>query len=407
MYDAIIFLYTEANKYSVHALLAALDVYEINLPTLLCKDLAQLYNAANRYENPLIVVSMNTIFFVEYFETLRKILSELPGTKVAGGPHPTGDPVGTLLLGFDYAFVGEGEHSLPEFVLGELPKGIVWRDGDSFYFTGRPKPVSLEEFPSFPWWRGIVSPIEITRGCCHGCKYCETPFIHGFPRHRPLHSVEHHIEAYVALGKRDVRFISPDSFDYPYFYELLQLPESYPVRLFIGSFPSEVRPEHVDEEKLKAMKEIVSNKRIVVGAQSGSERMLELMSRGHTVEDVIEASKLISSYGFVPEVDFIFGLPGETGEDISATLELMRTIVDLGGRIHAHAFIPLPGTPWEDKPAGSIPLVVRKYIERLTGRGKVFGVWRRQETLAKIIHTFYRDGKILGMRGWRLLRLAR
>jgi len=398
-YDAIIFLYTKYNRYGVHALVASLDKANVGIPIKLVP-LDKIPEISRKYKNPIIAMGFTTIYFVENYDKIKKVLENSRGVKIVGGPHATGDPVGLLNIGFDYVFVGDGEKSLVEFVKEGVTKGIVYKEGDQYIFTGWNR-VNLDDYYSFPWWRGIYSPIEIERGCLHACRYCETPFLYGKSRYRSIESVKEHINAMKKANKLHIRFIASDSFSYPYFFDLLEIQG---VKLYVGSFPSEVRPENVSEEKLKAMKGRVANKRIIVGAQSGSERMLKIMNRQHTVEDVKNAVELIVKYGFVPEVDFIFGLPGETKEDVEETLNLMEWITAKGGRVHAHAFMPLPGTPWEDKKPGKVPEVIRKFVERLTGKGLAYGYWKEQEVIGRKIYNFYREGKILGFRGWKLVK---
>ncbi len=399
VYDGVVFLYEKHNRYSVHALLGAMDVTDTRIPVVLAR-LDEIARASQMFDNPLIAMPLHTVFLAENWDRVVRTVRESRGTRVAGGPHATGDPVGTLNIGFDLVFVGDSEESFVDFLHGEMSRGVVYREGD-YVFTGWSR-VNLDDYPSFPLSLRILSPIEIERGCVHGCRYCETPFIFGRSRYRSMESVREHVEVIRARDKKDVRFIASDSFSYPYFYDLLNLEG---VRLFVGSFPSEVRPESVDEEKLEAMEGIVANRRIIVGAQSGSDRMLDIMNRGHTVEDVKVAVDLISNHGFTPEVDFIFGLPGEKREDVEATLELMEYVVARGGKIHTHTFMPLPGTPWESMPAGRVPEEVRKYVSRLIGLGKAYGYWERQERIARIMEQMYKEGKILGFRGWREVKV--
>jgi len=156
-----------------------------------------------------------------------------------------------------------------------------------------------------------------------------------------------------------------------------QLLEAIPVRcrIFFGTFPSEVRPEFVTEEMLELVKQYCHNSSLSLGAQSGSQNVLDRISRGHTVEDVKCAVELCREYDLVPIVDVIFGLPGETVTDQQETLELVEFVVNKGGRIHSHYFTPLPGTPLED----AVPSPVGKDVNRTMGRlalgGKVTGVW--------------------------------
>jgi radical SAM superfamily enzyme YgiQ (UPF0313 family) len=135
-------------------------------------------------------------------------------------------------------------------------------------------------------------------------------------------------------------------------------------RIFFGTFPSEVRPEFVTREMLELVKQYCHNSSLSLGAQSGSQSMLDGISRGHTVEDVRYAVELCRDHDLTPIVDVIFGLPGETGADQQETLELVEFVVNKGGRIHSHYFTPLPGTPLEN----AVPSPVGKDVNRVMGR---------------------------------------
>jgi len=307
---------------------------------------------------------------------------------LAGGPHPSAAPEDTLALGFDCVVTGEGEYAVIE-VLRALaagsppPAGIV---------RGRPLK-ELGEFPPFPAGAGLSGPIEITRGCPFACTYCQTSYLFGGrPRHRPAGDVLRHIDALLSRGLKEIRFITPDAFAYgsrdgreidlPALRGLLEpaseLAEKKGGKLFFGSFPSEVRPEHVTPETLELVKRFASNRRLIIGAQSGSARMLKVLRRGHGPEVVLRAARLCREFRISPYLDFIFGLPGETREDETATMALIEELAALGAMIHTHAFMPLPGTPLAGAPGAAINRRMREFIERMESRGKAFGKWREQ-----------------------------
>ena len=156
-------------------------------------------------------------------------------------------------------------------------------------------------------------------------------------------------------------------------------------RLFFGTFPSEVRPEHVADATLELVKRYANNDSLVIGAQSGSQRMLEHCGRGHRVDDIFSAVSRSLAAGFKPLVDFIFGLPGETREDLQATIEVIQELAAMGALIHAHTFLPLPQTRFADAPAGRIHGRLRTVMRELIRRGTLFGVWDKQETEAQRI----------------------
>jgi len=339
-------------------------------------------------------------------EELRRLRNGPAGEAlhVAGGPHPTADPLGTLRAGFDLAAVGEGEVTLPELLLrvarGEDPRGqgLAWLGAGRLERGLKASPVNLDSVPPFAVRQRRFGPIEITRGCVHACRFCQTTHLHGGEvRHRSPAVVERFVRAMAGEGLRDVRFLSPDALAYgsgdgspnlPALEELLSRARSAAGRvgrLFLGSFPSEIRPEQVSTEALALLRRFVANDHLVLGAQSGSERMLAACHRGHGVEDVRRAVRLVLAAGFRAKVDLIFGLPGESPEDARKTRMLMRELSELGAEIHGHAFLPLPGTPWREAPPGALEEETRLEFERLASSGRARGQWRRQEALARVL----------------------
>ncbi|HMK16159.1 MAG TPA: radical SAM protein, partial [Methanomicrobiales archaeon] len=125
---------------------------------------------------------------------------------------------------------------------------------------------------------------------------------------------------------------------------------------------------------LGLISEYCSNTRVSFGIQSGSDRVLAAIGRGHTVAEGIRAVELCREHGLVPVADLIMGFPFETPEDEEATLALIRTVAR-SGRVRLHAFLPLPGTPL----AGTVPRPVSPAAGRFLGRlalaGKLTGTW--------------------------------
>jgi radical SAM superfamily enzyme YgiQ (UPF0313 family) len=161
--------------------------------------------------------------------------------------------------------------------------------------------------------------------------------------------------------------------------------------LYFGSFPSEVRPETVTPELAGMVRRLARNTNIVIGSQSGSDRLLEQIHRGHTVADVVRAVEIITREGLLPIVDFILGLPGETPEDRRETLALMERLVGLGAQVHSHAFMPLPGTPYGGALPAAIDEETRRFMLRLDGTGRQIGKWREQAERARDVARFLEE----------------
>jgi radical SAM superfamily enzyme YgiQ (UPF0313 family) len=144
-------------------------------------------------------------------------------------------------------------------------------------------------------------------------------------------------------------------------------------RLFFGTFPSEVRPEHVNQSTLELVRRFANNDHLIIGAQTGSDRLLQRCRRGHAVTDVFSAVSRTLAAGLKPHVDFIFGLPDETDEDLNSTIRVVRELAAMGALIHAHAFMPLPQTLFADRQPGKIDARLHAVLGELTRDGALYG----------------------------------
>ncbi len=417
--------YTKWNKYSANALLGAIEKEGLDervrittsdlreLPNLIVSDLRA------KYELIIVAISLMSTQLPQSLNLIKEIVGRVRrvgALVLVGGPHATGDPYGSLLsLGFDIAFLGESEKTFTSFlralVEGEDPlqvQGIAFWDGEKVILKNRPRPIDLSEYPPFSIKYGLLGPIEISRGCPFACKYCQVSYMFGARfRHREVNSVIRYALALIKRGLRDIRFISPNSFGYgsdgksinveamSQLVSELQKVRELGGRIYLGTFPSEVRPDFVNEESVKLIKGRVDNKRITIGAQSGSDRVLKFIGRSHTVEDVLNAVRILRQYGFGVDVDYIFGLPGESEEDTKETIAHMVKVASMGARVHAHVFLPLPGTPFAFEAPGRITPNLRRELFKLLGRGLVYGQWAKQELLASEIDRLRRDYVII------------
>lgn len=96
----------------------------------------------------------------------------------------------------------------------------------------------------------------------------------------------------------------------------------------INAIRCSTRPDYIHSETLEILK---SNgvQTIEIGAQSMDEEVLSMSKRGHTVNDVIKASRLIQKYGFNLGIQMMIGLPGDSKEKSIMTAQ---KIIELGAR---------------------------------------------------------------------------
>jgi len=153
--------------------------------------------------------------------------------------------------------------------------------------------------------------------------------------------------------------------------------------IHFGCFPSEVRPDWVIPGVLELVKKYCRNRTIVLGAQSGSDPLLEKLKRGHTADQALNAARWIRQAGFRPHVDFVFGFPGETMEDRKLTLQLIDKMVQgLGAKVHAHTYMPLPGTPLFRERPSVLDRATKETLLDWEKKKKLDGWWKEQENIA-------------------------
>ncbi len=430
---ALIFYYHKLNRNSVNALAGAIEIHgnlksiEIFFPRREKKLFKTLKKVRKKgFEKIIIAFSISTPQFWDIQKMVEKIRNQYKKNKkgivkgeekskrkllvIAGGPHPTARSRETLEAGFDIVVRGEGEWTFPELLehilLGKqiqnLP-GISFFNPQNILIENPPPPlVDLDDYPPYSKKYDKRGHIEITRGCPFACYFCQTPSLFGAKlRHRSLDNICNHIVYLKSKGFTDFRFISPNGFLYgsrtsevnykkleEFFKRVSALvkPEG---RIFFGSFPTEVRPENVNQRTIDLVKKYAANRNLIIGAQSGSNAVLQRCHRGHSVEEVMEAVTICHQNGITSNIDIIFGLPQESEEEALETIEFIRKLIKKGAKIHAHSFVPLPGTPFQYKKPSPINEKVRKEILTLIGDGKLYGDWQKQEKMGeKIVREF-------------------
>ena len=364
-------------------------------------------------------ITENTILFFtffsgqvpETFSTLQKIKKKYPEIIcVAGGPHSSGAPEQTLMTGFDYVIRGEGEKSIPlllQMFEGQVPPQIVpglsYQEDKKFMHNDIDKFICLDSAFNYSAQLKNFFPIEITRGCPYSCNFCQVTSLFGKKyRHRSVDS----ILSYINRSQKFIRFISTNAFAYGSnkvgevnHLEIVKMLESIrkldnKTEIFFGSFPSEVRPEYVDNEIIRIVKEFANNKTIALGAQSGSNRLLKLINRRHTIEDVLLAVETINRMDLKSKVDFIFGLPGETIDDLQETFKVINKLTKMNVEIRLHTFIPLPGTRYINETPGDISENTKNFLLRLIGNGEASGPWKSKAKINANLASYYRKKRV-------------
>ncbi len=266
---------------------------------------------------------------------------------IAGGPHATARPRELLAVApeIDIVVVGEGEdlaeHALSEIQTGGALPGPV---------LGPSPPVPAEMLGAID--REVLAQrtgfssedmglMMTSRGCPYACAYCFSETMWGRTVRR--RGVEDVVEEMRAVADRwgTCQFTFKDDCFTLHRPWVLDFCEQL-CRLGAGwTWDCCTRIDLLDGRLLAVMRRAGCNS-MKVGLESGSSRILELMGRGHDPAMMIDAARMLRSSGIHWTGYFMIGLPGETAEDVGATLELMeKTRPDFAS---LSTYEPLPGT---------------------------------------------------------------
>jgi len=375
----------------MNALLGAMESEKTNnSEIILSKNENDIENNLKDSKDRINILAIS--FFTQQKEEIKKLifnLKEKYNNKlliIGGGPHASAKPEESVSFGFDYIIKGEGEKLFPELI-----NKLSYKNFPDQKILFSNEKINLNDYLSFSKKYLKFGPIEITRGCPYACKFCQTSFLFGCqPRHRDIPKIIEQVKEMAKIGLDDIRFITPNAMSYgsndgknidlKIVEEMLKSVKKNlnpNGRIFFGTFPSEIRPEHINEDSLNLIKKYCANKQLTIGVQSASNRILEKINRGHNIETAKNAIKLCLKNNFKPIIDLIFGLPEEEQEDIEETIEFIDEFSKLGAIIHTHTFMPLPGTPFYNKRIGEIPKKLKLKIKHLENKKIAFGKWER------------------------------
>lgn len=383
----------ERNRYSLHRLMVILENLAPPAAWRIARTDAAFALELERAERPLILYSLMSTVWPAARREIRAVKRQYPRARIiAGGPHPSADPASVLAAGADTVFIGEAERSFPPFWERYV------RGGDEQWpRTVEPgEPLPLDEIPPFARGGEWFAPTEITRGCAWRCHYCQTPRLFAPPvRHRGVEALTPWLTEQMRLGKKRFTALSPNALSFhspaPGVPNLEAMEALFravreagiPQTIF-GAFPAEMRPDYVTEGAAKLMRQYCANRTVSIGAQAATDRMLDACGRRHTAEQVEAAARRLHAVGFIPIVDYLFGMPGETAADRQAILDqINRLIATANIKVQAHYFLPLPGTAWANAEPTPLEPEFVTAMRQLVRGGRVMGDWEEQQGLAK------------------------
>ena len=173
-------------------------------------------------------------------------------------------------------------------------------------------------------------------GCPHDCVFCNQNSITGTTTKVTAEFVKKTVEEYLKTLPKENRILEISFFGGTFTAinmekqkELLTVAKFYKDKGVIDNIRLSTRPDYIDDYILSNLKDY-SVDIIELGVQSMDKEVLINSARGHSKEDVINASLLIKAYGFTLGHQIMLGLPSDNfKKDIETTSEIIKLSPDL------------------------------------------------------------------------------
>ena len=196
--------------------------------------------------------------------------------------------------------------------------------------------------------------IKIQDGCDRFCSYCLIPYARGPVRSRPAADIVEEVRSLVDAGHREIVLTGINTALYGTepgaecslsqlltMLDGLEAPAGKDFRIRLSS----LEPTVVDKDNVE---EIIRHRRLChhlhLSVQNGSDAVLKSMNRHYTRAEYLEIVKALREYDpdFGITTDIIVGFPGETEEDFSDTLDIVKEA--FFGKTHVFRYSPRKGT---------------------------------------------------------------
>ncbi|GAB3904906.1 radical SAM protein [Mucilaginibacter boryungensis] len=272
--------------------------------------------------------------------------------------------------GADFVIIGEAEQTLLELIdalseemtMAEDILGLAYKNEGQFVKT-QPRPVmkDLDVLPLPAWdlvnmqqykdtWlksSGYFSlNMNTTRGCPFKCNWCAKPI---YGSRYNTRSVAHVVEELKLLinhyGAEHIWF-SDDIFGLKPGW-VPEFAKQVAAASLKFRFKIQSRADLLLQDDQIAALAAAGCENVWIGAESGSQKVLDAMDKGTTIEQIHQSTKLMKKYGIKPSFFIQFGYPGETKEDIALTIAMINQLLPF--EIGISVSYPLPGTAFYER----------------------------------------------------------
>jgi radical SAM superfamily enzyme YgiQ (UPF0313 family) len=324
-------------------------------------ELVAIYEDDFNYLSKMCLTNMRKAAFEK-----ARLAKEAGACVVAHGSDATDRLEDYLREPVDAVVVGEGEETLSELARGarsdlaRVPGLAFLEDGKLVRTAPRPLIRDLDALP-FPAWDLVAVEryrsawlerhdffsvnMVTTRGCPYHCNWCAKPIYGQRYQSRSPASVAEELAFVRRVVVPDHIWFADDIFGLkPGWVEAFASEvESRRVRT---RFKIQARADLIDEDVASSLAR-AGCENVWMGAESGSQKVLDAMEKGIRVEQIFRATRLLRERGIRVSFFLQFGYPGEEWSDIEKTLDMVRTARpdDIGISVS----YPLPGTPFHER----------------------------------------------------------
>jgi len=301
-------------------------------------------------------------------EISRFVKSRTPQVPVVwGGWHPSIFPEQCMREGFaDYCVFGQGEITFLELLDAleshsgfEKILGLAYLKDGQCYENAERKFIDINNFPPYDY---SLIPLETyfrlkgmrqidfysSQGCPYRCAFCADPYVYsrrwsGLKGSRMLNDVFELVEKYKV---DDVLFQDENFFANQ--KRVIEFCRGITERKMKFTWVCTSRADQIAPLSDDILKEVAQSnlRRIIIGAESGSQGLLDFMKKDTLAEETIISAEKLHRYGIGAVFNFITGFPEESFDDTLKTLDTIKQIkkVDQNFEFNIFFFTPYPGT---------------------------------------------------------------
>ncbi|MFT4698202.1 MAG: anaerobic magnesium-protoporphyrin IX monomethyl ester cyclase [Flavobacteriaceae bacterium] len=264
---------------------------------------------------------------------------------ILGGPDITYNIDNYLNAGAHFLIIGEGEETMAELynaIISNTEKskvnGIAYLENDQVIKTaGRIKMKDLSDLPLpnrdgisiekyLKTWKDNHGKSSMTvstqRGCPYTCKWCSTAVYGQSYRRRPAKKVVEELRMLQNKYNPDTIWFVDDVFTVSHKW-IKEFHAEIKLQKVSISFECITRAERLNKEILTLLKESGCY-RIWIGAESGSQKIIDAMDRRVSVEMVQETINMTNDLGIETGTFIMLGYPGEDEKDVNQTIDHLK-----------------------------------------------------------------------------------